>query len=48
VSISVLAIHADDCEVLAGGSLALLASKGHRVAVATLTAGDFSGCGPQG
>jgi LmbE family N-acetylglucosaminyl deacetylase len=38
----VLSIHAhpDDAETLAGGTLALLASKGHRVTIATMTAGD--------
>jgi LmbE family N-acetylglucosaminyl deacetylase len=38
----VLAIHAhpDDVETLGAGTLALLASKGHRIAIATATAGD--------
>ena len=39
---TVLAIHAhpDDIETLGAGTLALLASKGHRIAIATVTAGD--------
>ncbi len=38
----VLAIHAhpDDVEILAGGTLALLASRGHSIVIATMTAGD--------
>lgn len=38
----ILAIHAhpDDCEILAGGTLALLAGLGHRITVATFTPGD--------
>jgi LmbE family N-acetylglucosaminyl deacetylase len=38
----VLAVHAhpDDIETLAAGTLALLAVKGHRITLATLTAGD--------
>lgn len=38
----VLAIHAhpDDCEILAGGTLALLISAGHHVTIATFTPGD--------
>jgi LmbE family N-acetylglucosaminyl deacetylase len=32
--------HPDDLEMLGAGTLALLASKGHRVTVATMTAGD--------
>lgn len=38
----ILAIHAhpDDVEILAGGTLALLASRGHEVVIATLTPGD--------
>lgn len=38
----ILAVHAhpDDAEILAGGTLALLASLGHRVAIATMTAGE--------
>ena len=38
----VLAIHAhpDDVEILAGGTLALLASQGHEITIATLTPGD--------
>ena len=39
---SVLAIHAhpDDAEFLAGGTLALLAGRGHEITIATLTPGD--------
>src|SRR5437762_11982761 len=42
----VLAIHAhpDDIEILAGGTLALLAQAGHEIAIATFTPGD---CGSQ-
>jgi len=38
----ILAIHAhpDDVEMLASGTLALLAARGHRVTIATMTAGD--------
>lgn len=38
----ILCIHAhpDDAELLAGGTLALLASLGHQVLIATMTAGD--------
>lgn len=38
----VLAIHAhpDDIETLAAGTLALLAASGHRITIATITAGD--------
>lgn len=38
----ILAIHAhpDDCEILAGGTLALLAMQGHDITIATMTAGD--------
>src|SRR6185369_247105 len=38
----VLAIHAhpDDVEILAGGTLALLASLGHEITIATMTPGD--------
>jgi LmbE family N-acetylglucosaminyl deacetylase len=38
----VLAIHAhpDDVEILAGGTLALLASRGHEITIATMTPGD--------
>jgi len=38
----ILSIHAhpDDAETLAGGTLALLASQGHRITIATMTAGD--------
>jgi LmbE family N-acetylglucosaminyl deacetylase len=32
--------HPDDAEIFAGGTLALLAQLGHRVTVATMTAGD--------
>jgi LmbE family N-acetylglucosaminyl deacetylase len=39
---SILAIHAhpDDVETLGAGTLAILAAKGHRIVIATLTAGD--------
>ena len=38
----ILLIHAhpDDAEILAGGTLALLARKGHQITIATMTAGD--------
>jgi LmbE family N-acetylglucosaminyl deacetylase len=38
----ILAIHAhpDDVEILAGGSLALLAGRGHEITIASLTPGD--------
>jgi LmbE family N-acetylglucosaminyl deacetylase len=38
----ILAIHAhpDDVEILAGGTLALLAGRGHEITIATLTPGD--------
>jgi LmbE family N-acetylglucosaminyl deacetylase len=38
----ILAIHAhpDDCEILAGGTLALLAERGHHITIATFTPGD--------
>src|SRR5947209_17775292 len=38
----VLCIHAhpDDAEILAGGTLALLAKAGHRITIVTMTAGD--------
>jgi LmbE family N-acetylglucosaminyl deacetylase len=38
----ILAIHAhpDDVETLASGTLALLAERGHRITIATMTAGD--------
>ncbi|HEY2013482.1 MAG TPA: PIG-L family deacetylase [Bryobacteraceae bacterium] len=38
----ILAIHAhpDDVEILAGGTLALLANRGHELTIATLTPGD--------
>jgi len=44
--IRILAIHAhpDDAESLAGGTLALLADRGHAVTIATFTPGD---CGSQ-
>ena len=39
----VLAIHAhpDDVEILAGGTMALLAGMGHAITIATFTAGDL-------
>jgi N-acetylglucosamine malate deacetylase 1 len=39
---NILAIHAhpDDAEILAGGTLALLAGRGHNITIATLTPGD--------
>src|SRR5215468_711796 len=38
----ILAIHAhpDDVEILAGGTMALLAAQGHRITIATMTPGD--------
>jgi LmbE family N-acetylglucosaminyl deacetylase len=38
----ILAIHAhpDDVEILAGGTVALLAERGHEIAIATMTPGD--------
>lgn len=38
----ILAIHAhpDDCEILAGGTLALLAQAGHQITLCTMTPGD--------
>jgi len=38
----ILAIHAhpDDIEILAGGTLGILAEKGHRITLVTMTAGD--------
>src|SRR5947209_18392697 len=38
----ILAIHAhpDDVEILAGGTLALLAGRGHEITIATMTPGD--------
>ncbi len=38
----IVAIHAhpDDCEILAGGTLALLAARGHHITVVTMTPGD--------
>ncbi len=32
--------HPDDAELLAGGTLALLANRGHQIVIATMTAGD--------
>jgi len=42
VTKTILAIHAhpDDVEILAGGTMAQLASAGHRVVIATMTPGD--------
>ena len=42
MSLRILCLHAhpDDAEILAGGTLALLAERGHRVAIASMTAGD--------
>ena len=39
----ILALHAhpDDVEILAGGTLSLLAGSGHEVVLATMTAGDL-------
>ncbi|MCL5745702.1 MAG: PIG-L family deacetylase [Acidobacteria bacterium] len=39
---SILAIHAhpDDCEILAGGTLARLSAAGHRITIVTMTPGD--------
>src|SRR5260370_29816716 len=39
---SILAIHAhpDDVEILAGGTMALLADLGHQITIATFTPGD--------
>ncbi|MGC4052174.1 MAG: PIG-L family deacetylase [Paludibaculum sp.] len=41
--------HPDDAELLAGGTLALLAARGHEVVIATMTAGDCGSVeyGPQ-
>lgn len=41
--------HPDDAEILAGGTLALLAQRGHQVIIATMTAGDCGSVeyGPQ-
>ena len=38
----ILSVHAhpDDAEILAGGTLALLAQRGHRITIVTMTAGD--------
>ncbi|HXU99876.1 MAG TPA: PIG-L family deacetylase [Caulobacteraceae bacterium] len=46
--LTILAVHAhpDDIEILAAGSLALLAAAGHRLVIATLTAGDCGSSGP--
>lgn len=40
--VRILAIHAhpDDVEILAGGTLALLAERGHQITIATMTPGD--------
>ena len=40
--VRILAIHAhpDDAEILAGGTLALLAERGHEITIATFTPGD--------
>lgn len=42
MSLRILCIHAhpDDAELLAGGTLALLAGLGHQIIIATMTAGD--------
>ncbi len=42
MSTHILSIHAhpDDAEILAGGTLALLASKGHHITIVTMTPGD--------
>ncbi len=42
MSTHIVSIHAhpDDAEILAGGTLALLASKGHRITIVTMTPGD--------
>ncbi len=39
----ILAIHAhpDDVEFLAGGTMALLAERGHELTIATFTAGEM-------
>ena len=44
---SILAIHAhpDDIEILAAGTLALLAAAGHRISIATVTGGDLGAMG---
>src|SRR5574340_489864 len=39
-TILVVHAHPDDAEILAGGTLALLASGGHRVVIVTLAPGD--------
>ncbi|HEY2179508.1 MAG TPA: PIG-L family deacetylase [Caulobacteraceae bacterium] len=46
--VKILAIHAhpDDLEILAAGTLALLAAAGHGIVMATLTAGDCGSSGP--
>ncbi len=42
MSTRILCLHAhpDDAEILAGGTLALLAARGHHIVIATMTAGD--------
>jgi len=42
MSLRILCLHAhpDDAEILAGGTLALLAERGHKVIIASMTAGD--------
>lgn len=42
MSLRILCLHAhpDDAEILAGGTLALLAARGHKVIIASMTAGD--------
>lgn len=42
MSTHILSIHAhpDDAEILAGGTLAMLAAKGHRITIVTMTPGD--------
>jgi LmbE family N-acetylglucosaminyl deacetylase len=51
IMVRILAAHAhpDDIETLAAGTLALLASQGHLIVIATLTAGDCGsfGIGPE-
>src|SRR5689334_7367893 len=32
--------HPDDAEILAGGTLAILAARGHHITIVTMTAGD--------
>lgn len=47
----ILCIHAhpDDAEILAGGTLALLAERGHSIVIVTMTPGDCGAaeCGPE-